>query len=59
MVNPLVKVERDMAATYMRISNDFGLTIAARLRLGLIQLAGQSILQSLNADLDSELGHLR
>lgn len=55
IVNPLVKVEKDAAATYMRLANEFGLTIAARLRLGLIQLAGQSILQSLDEDLRTPL----
>jgi P27 family predicted phage terminase small subunit len=52
MVNPLLKVEKDTAATYLRLAEQFGLTLAARLRLGLMQLAGESLLQSLNADLD-------
>lgn len=55
MVNPLLKVEKDMAATYLRIAEAYGLTIAARMRLGLMQLAGQSMLQSLNADLDMDV----
>lgn len=54
MVNPLVKVARDEANTYLRLANEFGLTLAARLRLGLIQLAGESILTSLNNDLDQQ-----
>lgn len=54
MVNPLVKVARDEAAIYLRLANEFGLTLAARLRLGLIQLAGESILTSLNNDLDQQ-----
>lgn len=53
MVNPLVKVARDEAATYLRLANEFGLTLASRLRLGLMQLAGESILSSLNRDLDA------
>lgn len=52
MVNPLVKVAREEAATYLRLANEFGLTLAARLRLGLMQLAGESILSSLNRELD-------
>lgn len=52
MVNPMIKVARDEAATYIRIANEFGLTLAARLRLGLMQLAGESILSSMNRDLD-------
>jgi P27 family predicted phage terminase small subunit len=52
MVNPLVKVARDEAATYLRLADAFGLTLASRLRLGLMQLTGESILQSLNNDLD-------
>ena len=52
VVNPLIKVARDEAQMYLRIANEFGLTLAARLRLGLMQLAGESILDSLNKDLD-------
>lgn len=54
MVNPLIKVARDEANTYLRLANEFGLTLAARLRLGLMQLAGESIVASLNADLDQQ-----
>lgn len=54
MVNPLIKVARDEANTYLRLANEFGLTLAARLRLGLMQLAGESILTSLNKDLDEQ-----
>lgn len=51
-VNPAVKVARDEAQNYLRIAQEYGLTLAARLRLGLMQLAGESILASLNRDLD-------
>lgn len=54
LVNPLIKVARDEANTYLRLANEFGLTLAARLRLGLMQLAGESIVSSLNADLDAQ-----
>lgn len=52
MVNPAVRVEKDSAATFIRLAEAFGLTLAARLRLGLLQLAGESILQSISKDLD-------
>lgn len=55
MINPLIKVARDEAATYLRLADAFGLTLASRLRLGLMQLTGESILQSLNNDLDSSV----
>lgn len=56
VVNPLLRVERDQAATVMRVATELGLTPAARLRLGLMQLAGQSILAGLNTDLDRRIG---
>jgi P27 family predicted phage terminase small subunit len=52
MANPAVKIERESTVLCMRIAQDFGLTLASRMRLGLIQLAGESLLQSLTADLD-------
>lgn len=52
MVNPLIKVARDEANTYLRLANEFGLTLAARLRLGLMQLAGESMLDAMSKDLD-------
>lgn len=52
MVNPLVKVARDEAANYLRLADAFGLTLGSRLRLGLMQLTGESILASLNKELD-------
>ena len=52
MVNPMIKVARDEANIYLRLANEFGLTLAARLRLGLMQLAGESVLASMNRDLD-------
>lgn len=52
IVNPMLRVERDSALLYAKLADQFGLTLSARLRLGLIQLAGQSILKSLNDDLD-------
>ncbi len=51
IVNPLLRVERDEAATYLRIAEQYGLTMAARLRLGLVQLAGQSLAETLANEL--------
>lgn len=52
MVNPLLKVEKETAATYQRLAETLGLTPVARLRLGLARLAGESILEGI----DKELG---
>jgi hypothetical protein len=52
MANPAIKVEKDAAATFLRLAEQYGLTLAARLRLGLMQLAGESMLASLDRDLD-------
>jgi P27 family predicted phage terminase small subunit len=52
MPNPALKVARDEASAYTRIAQEYGLTLAARLRLGLMQLAGESMLASLSNDLD-------
>ena len=42
--HPLLKVEKETAATYLRLAETLGLSPAARVRLGLMQIAGQSIL---------------
>ena len=43
-VNPLLKVEKDTAHTYVRLCETLGLSPAARARLGLMHIAGQSML---------------
>ena len=53
VVNPMLKVARDEAATFQRIAQEYGLTLASRLKLGILQLAGESILKSLSDDLDA------
>lgn len=53
MPNPALKIEKDTRADYLRLADAFGLTLAARLRLGLMQLQGESLLASLDRDLDS------
>lgn len=44
VVNPILKVEKETAATYLRLAETLGLSPAARVRLGLMQIAGQSLL---------------
>ena len=51
MTPELLKIHKEQSARYMSIANEYGLTLASRLRLGLMQLAGQSVL----ADIDHEL----
>jgi P27 family predicted phage terminase small subunit len=51
-VNPALRIERDSAKLFMQYADAFGLTMAARVRLGLMQLAGESLLQTLNRELD-------
>jgi len=43
-LNPMLKLEKDSAATYLRLAETLGLSPAARVRLGLMQVAGQSML---------------
>jgi P27 family predicted phage terminase small subunit len=52
MVNPMLRVERDATQMYIRLAEQFGLTFAARLRLGVLQLVGHSLASSLDADLE-------
>ncbi len=49
--NPALKIEKDTRADFLRLADAFGLTLAARLRLGLLQLQGETLLQSLERDL--------
>jgi len=49
--NPALRTQRDAAATILRLAGELGLSPAARTRLGLLALAGVSILQSLHDDL--------
>lgn len=52
MPNPLIKIERDATTAYLRLAEQFGLTFASRLRLGVVQLTGQSLAQQLDDDLN-------
>lgn len=50
--NPLLKTQKDAAATMLRFAETLGLTPAARIRLGLMEITGISLLSSLNASID-------
>lgn len=50
-VNPMLKVARDEGAAYIRIAEKYALTFESRLRAGILQVAGQSILQELHSDM--------
>lgn len=52
IANPLLKVQKDAAATMLRYAETLGLTPAARIRLGLMEVTGMSLLAGLNATLD-------
>lgn len=52
VANPLLKVQKDSAATILRFADALGMTPAARIRLALEEVTGMSILASLNASLD-------
>ena len=52
MPNPAVKIQKDAAAGILQLSDRLGLTPLSRLRLGLLQVTGQSILSGI----DKELG---
>jgi len=57
--NPMLKVEKDTAATYLRLAETLGLTPAARMRLGIMQVAGQSMLVSIAERVDAYAEALR
>lgn len=52
MVNPLIRMERDEAVTFLRLAEAFGLTLGSRTRLGLMQLAGETLAQALERSLE-------
>ncbi|HXF71499.1 MAG TPA: phage terminase small subunit P27 family [Actinomycetota bacterium] len=51
VVSPFVKAERDAAMAFLRLAEQYGLTVASRMRLGLMQLQGRSIAEALQSDL--------
>jgi P27 family predicted phage terminase small subunit len=53
IVNPAVRVQKDAAATILRYADALGFTPSARIRMALEEVAGLSVLASLNASLDA------
>lgn len=54
IINPAIRVQKDAAATMLRYAESLGLTPAARIRLGLMEITGMSLLSTLNASLDGK-----
>lgn len=54
VANPLLKVQKDAAATMLRFAETLGLTPAARIRVGLMEVTGMSLLAGLNSVLDGK-----
>lgn len=52
IANPLLRVQKDAASTMLRMAETLGLTPAARIRVGLMEVTGMSLLQGINAALD-------
>lgn len=53
--NPLLKIQKDAAATMLRYAETLGLTPAARIRVGLMEVTGMSLLAGINATLDGKI----
>lgn len=54
MSNPMIRVQKDAAATMLRFAETLGLTPSGRIRLGLMEITGMSLLSSLNQALDGK-----
>jgi P27 family predicted phage terminase small subunit len=52
IANPLIRVQKDAAATMLRYADSLGLTPSGRIRLGLMEITGMSLLGSLKDSLD-------
>jgi phage terminase small subunit len=48
-LNPMLKLARDEGTFYLRIADQYALTFVGRLRAGLLQLAGQSLMKDLHS----------
>lgn len=51
VANPRLKIMKDAASTYDQKAEKLGLTPVARLRMGLMRIAGETMLQGLNNEL--------
>lgn len=54
IANPLIRVQKDAAASMLRYAETLGLTPAARVRLGLMEITGMSLLGGLQSTLDGK-----
>lgn len=54
VANPLLKIQKDAASTMLRYAETLGLTPAARVRVGLMEVTGMSLLAGINATLDGK-----
>lgn len=54
-VNPMLKVARDEGSFYLKIADQYALTFIARLRAGLLQLAGHSMMKDLHSGIAEEI----
>lgn len=48
VANPALKMARDEASLYLKIADQYALTFTSRLRAGILQLAGQSMLSQMH-----------
>ena len=53
--HPLLKVQKDAAASMLRLADALGLTPAARIRMAVGEVTGLSVLAGLNQQLDQQL----
>lgn len=49
--SPFLRAEREATRAFVQLAEQYGLTLAARMRLGLMQLAGKTLAQALHEDL--------
>lgn len=52
--NPMLRVQKDAAATIRQVSDALGLNPLARIRAGLMEITGVSLLSSINDKLDGK-----
>ncbi|MGH2663670.1 MAG: phage terminase small subunit P27 family [Actinomycetota bacterium] len=53
IASPFLKAEREAASMLLRLAEQSGLTLAARMRLGLMQLQAKTLTEALSEDLES------
>lgn len=54
-VNPAAKLARDESGHYMKIADQYALTFVSRLRAGILQLAGQSMMEQIHESMASAI----